>query len=454
MNRLALAGLLMGLLAAPRQAQTEAELPELGLTLSLPPLKNLEEAPRSPRGQTRASWTGKLPSCDVRISLVCLSTESFGFSEAGGVNDAFVGFFRRARDFDVTNLRFLSGPYGISPVLSVATGTAPNDDAPMSEYIATGLIEDYGYGIHIECMPPPSTKDAPLFDEFFESGIVYTGELRDPNWKTDEIVARWKKDAPDDLHRDFEVNVSKKAWFKKSVLRTKNYLIMTNASGGKNFAKQMEKNYKEIVKTFPFDQVEGRKLMPVFLFRDAEQYYQFCVRMGQSYEQAKRSGGHAWKDYYATWYKSPKDPVHIHEQTHQIFSQRLFLKGGGSWYQEGVAEYVGSTENERNIVANQAKKGRHDPLPRFFQRTSLLHSAQTSRARGGSEASDLYKQAALFIEFLRESQFGAERFERFLESMGHVPRGNLEKITEVFEAVYGVSIEELNSEFMAYCKKR
>ena len=455
MCRFVLVSVLACIAAPSTHAQKEAAFPELGLTFTLPELENFKEQRQPESEQTRAVWTGKLPSCEVRIHLICLPTDQWGFTEAGGVSDQFISFSRRTRDFDVTTLKFLEGDYGYAPVLAVATGRAPiTDGGPMVEYIATGYTQDFGYGLHIECRSPPSTEDASIFDAFFEKGISYEGPDRVPEWTMEEIRKRWEKDTPDDLHKDFARNLSKKAWFKKAVIRTENYLILTNASGGKNFAKQMEKNYKEIVKTFPFANVKGRRLMPVFLFRDSEQYFQFCVKMGDSYEKAKRSAGHAWKDYYATWYKSPKDPVHIHEQTHQIFSQRLYLNGGGSWYQEGVAEYVSSRDNDRNIVASQVKKGRHDPLHDFFQRKSLLYTSQANRTKGGSEASDLYTQAALFIEFLRESKFGKDNFERFLEKMGHVPRWNLEKIEDVFSEAYDVTLEQLDKEFRAYCKKR
>ena len=91
--------------------------------------------------------------------------------------------------------------------------------------------------------------------------------------------------------------------------------------------------------SFDVEEVEGRKLMPVFLFRTPEQYYAYySKRAGIPLDKARRSKGHAWLDYYATWYEAPNDPVHIHEATHQIFGNRLNLSGGGSWLQEGVAE--------------------------------------------------------------------------------------------------------------------
>jgi hypothetical protein len=261
------------------------------------------------------------------------------------------------------------------------------------------------------------------------------------------------RDAPGELHEDFTKGLKKKSTAKKFVTRTDHYVILTNSSSGKLFAKAMEKNYQTIAKTFPFVEVKGRRLMPVFLFRTPDQYYDFYVNVtGATREKAEKSKGHAWKDYYATWYESPTDSVHIHESTHQIFGNRLRLGGGGSWFQEGVAEYIETSDNDRNEVARLVKKGEHTPLQDFFQLQSLLHSSGED-VRSGSKAGDNYKQAALFIEFLRESKFGQGKFESFLYTVGNLPR-NSDLLEAAFQDIYGVSIDGLEEEWQAYCKKR
>ena len=174
------------------------------------------------------------------------------------------------------------------------------------------------------------------------------------------------------------------------------------------------------------------RLMPVFLFRDDEEYNDFCVQMGMSRSNAGRSAGHAWKDYYATTYRSPNDPVHIHEQTHQLFSNRLFLSGGGSWFQEGVAEYVETSDNDRNVIAREVKRGRHTPLTEFMAIRSLLFRDEGA-SDDTTEAGDHYKQAALLIEFLREGKWGAGKFERFLTTVGHTRRNDMEALRRAFE---------------------
>ena len=293
-----------------------------------------------------------------------------------------------------------------------------------------------------------------MIEAFFDKGVRYDGPVRDPEWTDEEVVERWVRDVPAELHGDFEFAVSKPGTRKKAIVRTEHYLIMGNSSGARGFGKKAEGYYKEIKKVFPFDEVQGRRLMPIFLFRTPDDYFAFYAHIaGVSLESARKSKGHAWRDYYATWYEAPNDPVHIHEMTHQIFKNRLRLSGGGSWFQEGVAEYIETSDNERNNAARLVKKGDHVPLRQFVQLPSLLGSSvEDVRGRGG--AGDAYKQAALLIEFLRESKFGKKRFEDFLCVMGKVPRGDEERIEAAFRAVYEVGIDELEAEWREWAEKR
>jgi hypothetical protein len=262
-------------------------------------------------------------------------------------------------------------------------------------------------------------------------------------WTDEEVEQRWREFAPDDAIDKLD-----------GAIRTDHYVIIGNSSGSKAFARKMEECYETIQEIFPFPEVEGRKLMPVFLFRTPEQYYAYySKRASIPLEKARRSKGHAWLDYYATWYEAPNDPVHIHEATHQIFANRLYLSGGGSWLQEGVAEYVETRPNERGGAARLVKKGRHTPLREFVAIPSLLMSASED-VKGGNEAGDHYKQAALLIEFLRESRFAKARFEQFLHAAGSVPRNDVEAIEEVTRRVYAVDLDGLDAEWQAWAKKR
>jgi hypothetical protein len=192
----------------------------------------------------------------------------------------------------------------------------------------------------------------------------------------------------------------------------------------------------------------------VFLFRTEDEYNQFFSRIaGISMAEAERSKGHAAGDYYATYYDAPGDPVHVHEATHQIFSNRLGLGGGGSWFQEGVAEYMSSKPGDLSAVAGLVKKQKHVPLSEFIGIESLLMSSDED-APMGDQAEASYEQAALLIEFLRESKWAKDKFPAFLQRVGRIPDKNKAEIEAALQSIYGVNVAGLEERWVEYCKKR
>ena len=112
-----------------------------------------------------------------------------------------------------------------------------------------------------------------------------------------------------------------------------------------------------------------------------------------------------------------------------------------------------SSTSDKAGVSRPTKNGKHTPIEEFVGLKSLLYSSKENK-KGGDGAGDHYKQAALLIEFLRESKFGKAKFDEFLDAMGRVPRGNVERIDAVFRDVYGSGLSEVDAAFQAYCKKR
>ena len=162
---------------------------------------------------------------------------------------------------------------------------------------------------------------------------------------------------------------------------------------------------------------------------------------------AERSKGYAWRDYYATYYEAPNDPTHLHEATHQIFRNRLRLPGGGSWFQEGVAEYVSSNANERRSIAKRlAKDGKFIPFRTFVGLRQLIDNPHL-------DALASYLQAASLIDFLRNGKFRPENFRRFLDEVGGLPRGKVDRIEEAIRSVYGVDLEGLEKAWVEHWKK-
>jgi hypothetical protein len=439
------------LAVAPLQeALQPLKLESLNLTVAPPPLEEVTFDARL-RGQVNGSWKGKLAGFRVEASVFVLPISQFGFVEPEDVTEILLDNLRDEKklggdaNFGWDSQELRPGKYGWTPYASLAIGTRKVGTEAKSRVIMfSSLTKDAGYVVEIHVEPEPDAAATKTIIDWLAKGVVYGGEARNWKWSDTDAKARWEKDAPKGTHKKFD-----------GAIRTDHYLILTNSSGGKAFAKKMEECYAAIRKVYPFDDVAGRLLMPVFLFRTPDEYYAFCQQVANmSISQAEATKGHAWKDYYATWYEAPNDPVHIHEATHQIFSNRLRLSGGGSWFQEGVAEYISSSANDRNMAASMVRKERQTPLAEFMTTESLIASGSKDDVSGDDAASNAYAQAALLIEFLRESKWGKDKFQTFVHTVGLVPRGKLPAIEAAIRKVYGCDIDTLEAKWVEYCKKR
>lgn len=444
---LALAPLFAATPVLPATPGGAAEVFQLdhGLTLDLTGLAGIEHTAAAPDGQLVGTWSAQAGEVELHIRLFALERESFGIDEPEDVTWLVAAERDDGLRYEEREL-LESEFFGWTPYAALARGTLRQDTREVGTFFCLGGIGDgIGYSLEIDARPVPAGGDLEAIEQVLREGLSAEVESRRvAEWTDEEVEARWASDAPDDLLDEM-----------RDVVRTDHYIIFTNSSAGKKFGQKMEECYEEVKAVFPFQEVEGRKLMPVFLFRTREQYAEFYVKVaGISMEQALRSGGHAWRDYYATDYKAPGDPVHVHEATHQIFANRLRLSGGGSWFQEGVAEYVETSERTRkNWAARAAEKGRYMPFEEFFQVPSMLYCGK-EKLTGGSESSDNYTQAASIIEFCRDSKWRPEKFQEFVHAVGSVPRGDLAAIEAALARVYGVGVQEFEERWVEYWEKR
>jgi hypothetical protein len=418
-------------------AEERVVVPVEHLTLTLPALEGL-----APSGENR--WHGTLGASRVEIRFQVLSSGKYRPQEPEDVLEVGPSFWSSpgTERNDPTQRRAREGPYGFASYAAWERTELAGREGGAStlRYLIAGLLPDTGYWITVEAAPPPADEGA--LRAFLETGIVWSGPVREHRWTEAEARARFERDAPAATHAKFEAPV-----------RTAHYIVLGNSKGGEAFGRKMEECFRTIRATYPFDEVPGRRLLPVFLFRTSAEYFEFYATIaGIDLERAERSKGHAWRDYYATWYEAPGDPVHVHEATHQIFATRLGLGGGGSWFQEGVAEYLSSKPGERSAAAGRVKRGQHVPLEEFVLIPSLLQSSDPGALRG-PEAGEHYSQAALLIECLRESKWAKPEFQRFLAHMGRAGR-SLAAIEHAFEAVYGFGIGGIEERFVEYCKQR
>ncbi|MBC8327410.1 MAG: hypothetical protein H8E31_01530 [Planctomycetes bacterium] len=448
MIRLLPALLLASAPALPAQAtdQRVYQFEDLQLAIELPELEDLRSSPVS-GDQLRGRWGGKLGAHQVLITLWSVPRQEWGLTDPVEVIDNIAFNARRSEggeDFEFDQRSLLAGPFGTLPYAGFAVSSDwKGTEKIRLHYYLGGLAEERGYSLRVAVEPPPDEAVRERLMTFLSTGVRYSGPGEDPAWTDEEAEARWERDRPEELQG------------KLKIFRTEHYLIFTDSSSGKLFGKKMEECYDRIQQTYPFPEIEGRKLMPVFLFRTKEEYVDYYVKIaGNTKAAAAESKGHSYRDYYATYYDAPNDPVHVHEATHQIFSNRLGLSGGGSWFQEGVAEYMSTSHNERKAFAKgAAKRGGFTPFREFVEIPSLLGSAKGQKdVKGGSVAGKRYTQAASIIAFLRESDFGAEKFPDFLTAVGGAERGR-KGVERAIQGVYGVGLEQLEAEWVAYWKK-
>jgi hypothetical protein len=454
----------------PAPVEQALVLADLQLRLDTTALAGFESRLSQPSGQVQFDLRGKLGASSVRVRLWALDRDAMGLREPGDVADVVLNWRRRREpSLAFASQQLTSGPFGYAAyalrALILGSGKGPPEegdgdgpgDAPGGaaqgtvaggdprgaaggeEHHLFGITERHGYDLAVECRPPLDEAGRKAVDAFF-AGVKYEAPVRDHRWTDEEARRRWCEHTPEDLHDKLRIK------------RTKHYIILANA-GADLFAKKMEECYQEIRKVYPFEEVEGQLLMPVFVFRTRDEYLDYCVScLGVSREWAENTKGHATRDYYATYYESPNDPVHIHEATHQIFANRLQLRGGGSWFQEGVAEYV--SENPtlvRSVVRNQIKDDEYIPFKRFMVLPSIL--LEGGSKRGGSKAESAYSQAASIIAFLAESKFGKKRFQDFVHAVGAVPRGDLKSIEGEIQRVYEVDIAGLEQRWKEHWRR-
>lgn len=430
--------------APPRGEEVSA----LGLFLDFPAAFEAKSVAVEGRAQIAAAWTGKCGNSAFQLSVRELPGDEFDLEEPLNVSELILRNERRERpNFAFDEQRTLQGRFGFAPMAILARTLLTEEGSTKTrgvKYFLCGVTDKSAYVVEMRIQPMPDAAGLASAVEFLSKGIAWKGKPRDPRWTDEEAFARWQQDAPD-----------LKKLEKGKLLRTQHYIILTNASGGKSFGEKMEECYAAIKAVYPFEETPGERLMPVFLFRNPEEYYEFFKRQFEAtIEEARRSKGVASGDFYATWYEAPKDPVHIHEATHQIFANRLRLRGGGSWFQEGVAEYMATVPNERNSAARTVKKGRQMPLAKFVEVRSLLFSSKEESKSGEDEASSQYELAAFLIEFLRESKFSKDKFSAWFRAVGAVPRNDVAAVEAATRATLGVDLAGLEAEWIEYAKKR
>jgi hypothetical protein len=446
-----LASWLVVLFAGRARAQEPVEVPELGLTFEFPKVPRFEERKVEQKRRLRR-FVGDIDDKKFEVGIWFKPREEYDFQLPEDLVDEKE---RNSSKKDASySVRFeqretVNRAFGVLPYAELATGRleVTGDHPVHATFLMLAFVAEAGAAsIDVIVEPAASPAEIATLKDALAHGASVSGKLIDPRWTDEEAKARWEKDVPPKARKD-EM---------KPPQRTAHYIVLTNSASGALFGKKMEENYAKVQAIYPFKDRKFQRLLPIFLFRSKEQYDEFCLVHAKWF--AGVSAGHAKDDYYATSYESPNDPTHLHEATHQIMFNRIGIWGGGSWFQEGLAEFMSTSRDDRGTVARLVAKGTTMKLKEIMKLEQLIGGGFDAKT-GGARTRELYLESALLTEFLRESPQTKGSFPAVLDEVGSIPRsslknGNLIPIEKALKSTLDWSIDDLEKAFTQYCLKR
>jgi hypothetical protein len=438
--------LLLGAMPATSARASEKDLVlEFGtnkLILGAPLIAGLTRAPEEETDYCPAWFNGTWEGLRAGVGVFVLDRKEWSINEPDQVMNVMLAGYQDPEmeghpAFHWTESNAISGKFGNASFGVLARAKWPTDKNTKHEFfLFCGILEAKAYCVQFVVEPGiPEAKRAAL-RALVSKNIKAECPLRDYRWTKEEEQARWKQVAPNpDVHAAL-----------KRVIRTKHFIVFSTASAGKLFAKKMEENYKAIQKALPFEEIKERRLLPVFLFKTDLEYRAFYRK--QFKQDGSGTAGVAYDDFYASYYNSPNDPVHMHETTHLIMDQRLVLVWGGSWYQEGIAEYMCTKPQERKVAMKMAvRDGQFVPTAHLIKADDLMGLGQ----RAGKNT---YMQAASLIEFLRDGRWHEDKFPDFVRRIGTTAAERTDLVETVLQDLYGTDIAGLHDAWLAYWKKK
>ncbi|MCB9891204.1 MAG: hypothetical protein H6833_06125 [Planctomycetes bacterium] len=315
--------------------------------------------------------------------------------------------------------------------------TARIQEAGMSQgqvFSTTGFGSQHAYALTLVCRPLPG---GPMLDDlrtWVETAVQYDGPPRDPRWTGTEARERWERETPASLH-----------CLLRPPIRTPHFLILSNGTHGPRYAELLERAYRDFRRRFPFQELPGRRLLPVVLVRNRREFV--GTLCGSSTLR-----GYARNDVMVTWYANGSDPVHRHELAHQLVTNRLRLGASAWWFQEGLAECFASRRYDLDPIARLVARDRAKKLSSLLQTRSLREGAESADA-----LHERYSHCALFAEFLLEGKVLERRRSTLLERLGTAPRNAARSTAELQSALrglYGMNLDELEVAFTEYARRR
>ncbi len=397
-----------------------------GITLDFERLPPLTIAPPE-NAQVVGEWLGRFSAARCYVTLSVMRRSVLGIDEPDGLVGRVLSVWK---GYHVDARELVPGPYGFAPYAALAE--LRHESEGREGYILCGLLRDACFYVAVDCYGKLDDGERDRIRTFLREGVRYSGPVRDPRWSDAEARDRWA--AGPGLVTTTPM---------KPPIRTPHYIVLTNGDHGRTFADVIEANHARIREVFPFPEVAERRLLPVFLFASPDEHAAFYKRQkGVPDAPASVIAGHALFDYYATSDEDPDSGTHIHEATHQLLENRLFLARGASWLHEGCAEFMCTPRASRDEWSRDAiGRGTALSLERFAGLGCLAQGDGPDHCPCA-----LYRQASAIIGFLHDDPRYAPRFDRLIRALGTSP-ADTDAQSAVMKAVIGLDLAGLEREW-------
>jgi hypothetical protein len=339
-------------------------------------------------------------------------------------------FDRALENEGVRRVEYVKGVKGGQAAGAIGVGIATHPSYGVGEFqVFGGVLRDAAFAVSVVRFGDADPAVRAALSRFLRSGIRAETTLPSPSWGDAQQVRTW-------IDRVIPVELGPKDF--SVVLRTPHFILISDTKPTKGAAAVLEGTYEAVRKMVPFEEPAQRALIPGLLFETDAGYASFCDRTSGEPVPARRSSGHSRLECFAVSAEGDVERRLRHEAGHQIFRMRVRRFGGGSWLQEGLAEYLATTPERRRTFRREAASDELRPFEELVRTESLLTDANSDAAAGNA-----YLQAACMIEFLRDGAFHPDRFPTLIDEVGRIQGGHPDQVVEAIRRIYGVEPAEI-----------
>jgi len=440
---------------APSALDATFSFPELGLKF-IPPRLDALAIGKSQAETCKGVWTARLGSSDVRLIFHVFRGPAYDNPEPEDAVEGWRSSMTNPESADPTNLLFdysfgpirtRSGPFGASPILAVIDAELRLKSDPSKKTwlsIAGGRIADGSWSMRIEVVPRPPAEDIAVWTRWLETCASYEGKLRDPKWTDEDATAFFKSRVPEALQKKVQ-----------KPIRTEHFIVLTDSTSSGPYVKKLETKYATVRKALPFEEVPGRQLLPILLFRtDAEfqAHYRRIYKMGPKEEV--KEGGVVADHCLATSCENRDDYEDLVDLTKLLMICRLRIWGGPRWFEDGLREYVASKPKTRAETLLVVQVGQFTPIDKLLDDEAWSKRPSDLSIGDPRYEPSYWEQSAMWMEFLRDGAWPAELFPRLLTTIGGLRRGDRAGTKAALESIYGMHLPDLEERWFAFFQRR